>query len=683
MAGEINKAVEWAISIANDDSHGYDQGGRWGPDYDCSSLVISAYQNAGVGVRTAGANSTHDMKPAFLKCGFADVTSSINLNTGAGLKKGDVLLNIKHHTSLVIEDGGRRVNAGSNENGGITGGKSGDQTGNEITIKGYSNYPWDCVLRYTKDTGGGSSCTDFPRYNLSDSAIRDIATMITGEQGGEDVTACRQEASQLANLNEVTYGRRADEASILKSLHDGWYSENSWSRGCTQTATDAVKFVLVEGKRVLPRYVTEHDTFPMDIKNAKSRNDYVQGQTTVRNVYGSEYVFYCFFGNESDKDIAGYFKKDYEKYKGDIAWTGSNVSGSSKDTKITQSTVVSESGGRGGARPNPMIGRNTLGGDIELYIINYDGKIMFPAVPGTVSLETYRRGTPGKLTFSVLKTNELDFSRGAQVILKSHGIGVFYGFVFEKINGTGSEIKVTAYDQLRYFKNKDCYVYRNKTAAELIKMIADDHNLVCGEMPDTGYKIPLRVEDNATLFDIVQNAFDLTLYNTGDMYVLIDDFGRLSIKKPKDWIYDVVIDRETAESFEYTTSINDDVYTRIKLYYDNDDTGTREIYIQNNEEKINRWGVLQMCESIEEGENGAQKAALLSKLYGQESKTLNVSNAFGSPEIKGGCAVCVMLDVGERVIQNFMLVESVKHKFSEGKHTMDLTLLGGDIQSEQ
>lgn len=679
MAGEINKAVSWAVGIANDDSHGYDQNSRWGPDYDCSSLVITAYQNAGVDVKGAGATYTGNMKQAFLKCGFADVTSSVNLTTGAGLKKGDVLLNIKHHTSLVAEDGGRRVNAGSNENGRVTGGKSGDQTGNEITIKEYSNYPWDCVLRYTKDAGGGSNYTSFPKYKLSDSAIRDIATMITGEQGGEDVTACRQEASHLANLNEVTYKRSADEASILKTLHSGWYEEKSWSRGCTETAKEAVKFVLTEGRRVLPRYVTEHDEFPTNIKNAKSRSEYVRGQTAVNNKNGSDYVFYCFFGSNNDKDISGYFKKDYDKYKSDITWTGDG----SADTKITQSTIVSENGGRGSARPNPMIGKNTLGGEIELYIINYDGKIVFPVVFGTVNLETCRRGSPGKLTFSVLKTEELDFLRGAQVILKSHGVGVFYGFVFEKTNGKNAEIKVTAYDQLRYLKNKDCYVYRDKTAAELIKMIAADHNLVCGKMTDTGYKIPLRVEDNSTLFDIIQNAFDLTLYNTGNMYVLIDDFGRLSIKNPKDWIFDVVIDKETAESFDYTTSINDDVYTRIKLYYDNEETGTREIYIQNNEDKINRWGVLQMCDSLEKGEDGTQKAELLSKLYGQESKTLTITNAFGSPEIKGGCAVCVMLDVGERIIQNFMLVESVKHKFSEGKHTMDLTLIGGDIQSER
>ena len=48
--GKIETATQWMIDLANDDSHGYDQDSRWGPDYDCSSSVISAWQYAGVPV---------------------------------------------------------------------------------------------------------------------------------------------------------------------------------------------------------------------------------------------------------------------------------------------------------------------------------------------------------------------------------------------------------------------------------------------------------------------------------------------------------------------------------------------------------------------------------------------------------------------------------------------------------
>ena len=148
---KTEKAVTWAIEIANDPAHGYDQDNRWGPDYDCSSLVISAWQQAGVPVKTKGAYNTKSMKSVFLSCGFKDVTSSVNLDNGSGMKRGDVLLNIARHTVMHIGNG-KVVSASINENGGAHGGTPGDQNGNEIKIQNYYNCPWDCVLRYNEDS---------------------------------------------------------------------------------------------------------------------------------------------------------------------------------------------------------------------------------------------------------------------------------------------------------------------------------------------------------------------------------------------------------------------------------------------------------------------------------------------------------------------------------------------------
>ena len=143
----IESAAAYAQNIAADDSHGYDQAGRWGPDYDCSSLVISAFKKAGVPL---SCTYTGNMRGDMLRHGFEDVTGSVDLTTGAGLERGDVLLNHVHHTSLYI-GGGQLVQASINELGGVTGGQTGDQTGREICTRGYYNYPWDCVLRYTEE----------------------------------------------------------------------------------------------------------------------------------------------------------------------------------------------------------------------------------------------------------------------------------------------------------------------------------------------------------------------------------------------------------------------------------------------------------------------------------------------------------------------------------------------------
>ena len=139
-------ALAWAIRIANDEAHGYDQANRWGPDYDCSSLVISAYEAAGVPVRSKGATYTGNMRAAFLACGFEDVTARVDRGTGNGLLPGDVLLNYQAHTAMVTQ-AGQIVAATINEYGKTAGGQPGDQTGREIRVQPYYNYPWNCVLR--------------------------------------------------------------------------------------------------------------------------------------------------------------------------------------------------------------------------------------------------------------------------------------------------------------------------------------------------------------------------------------------------------------------------------------------------------------------------------------------------------------------------------------------------------
>lgn len=140
----IEKAVQWAIDIANNNSHGYSQVSRWGnPDFDCSSFVISAWEYAGIPVREKGASYTGNMRSAFLACGFVDVSTQVGLTSGYGIQAGDVLLNYAAHTCLAIGNG-KVANCRTDEGHP----QAGDQSGNEIRIQNFWSYPWNCVLRY-------------------------------------------------------------------------------------------------------------------------------------------------------------------------------------------------------------------------------------------------------------------------------------------------------------------------------------------------------------------------------------------------------------------------------------------------------------------------------------------------------------------------------------------------------
>ena len=164
--GVIEDAVQWALGIAADDTHGYSQYSRWGPDYDCSSFVISAYEYAGVPLRAAGASYTGDMYNSFRSCGFNDVTGNVNLINGSGLKRGDVLLyhesgNIGHTLiSLGIVNGKQQiVHARADERNSIEGFVPGDNNGQEICTGDYyysSEHPWQYVLRYTGSGADGN-----------------------------------------------------------------------------------------------------------------------------------------------------------------------------------------------------------------------------------------------------------------------------------------------------------------------------------------------------------------------------------------------------------------------------------------------------------------------------------------------------------------------------------------------
>lgn len=151
MGTKIDRACELAVQIANDPACGYSQRQRWGPDYDCSSLVITCYERAGVPVKSRGATYTGNMRAVFSVCGF----EVLDHYDPAELVKGDVLLNDQYHTALYIGDG-KLVEATGSETGGIDG-QTGDQTGGEIRITPVYTYfrGWPHVLRLHEDGGHG------------------------------------------------------------------------------------------------------------------------------------------------------------------------------------------------------------------------------------------------------------------------------------------------------------------------------------------------------------------------------------------------------------------------------------------------------------------------------------------------------------------------------------------------
>lgn len=356
----------------------------------------------------------------------------------------------------------------------------------------------------------------------------------------------------------------------------------------------------------------------------------------------------------------------------------SAASGSTEKESKEITTVVSKSvTGIGSGQKRDLTGfPANLSYGVEILIQN--DKVYLPTVESGVKLERSRSGSPSKLTFTALKDDVLNFQEGNPVTMRFHGAPVFAGFVFQKRRTNYTEIEVTAYDQIRYLKNKSTFSYTNKTYGELLSMLAKDFHLTCGSVADTKYRIPSRIEEG-TLLDALQNASDLTVINTGVLYVLYDDFGKLTLKPLKDMILNLLVDEETASSFDYSSSIDKDVYNKIMLTVDNDETGQRETYVLNHPGSQAKWGQLQYYEKLDAETTPqilAERAKILLKYYNKKRRTLKISGVSGDVRVRGGSLLVVKMGLGDIDVQNYMCVEKVTHTFEDGLHTMELSLSG-------
>ena len=165
---------------------------------------------------------------------------------------------------------------------------------------------------------------EFPTYNLSESEIIQIARLCQQEQYSLEGIAA--EASLMANRFELCNSEFSSLISYIRN--SGWFANANYfmdNGNARSEAVEIVRKVLVEGKRTIPKYVTEHDSVS-DISSihtgeVSDRNDYIPNETIISNIYGSDFIFY---GYEGSSDPFGY--KYYNKQNiGDEHYTYERV----------------------------------------------------------------------------------------------------------------------------------------------------------------------------------------------------------------------------------------------------------------------------------------------------------------------------------------------------------------------
>ena len=213
---KIQSAVDWAINIANDDTHGYSQQNRNGtPDYDCSSLVITALKQAGI--NTGNASYTGNMKSEFTNNDFIWIKWNECKND---LIYGDVLFR-SGHTELYIGNN-KRVGAHSNYDG-----KKGDSSGREIRIDTLSkNENWQGVFRLKHpfiDVKPSDWFADAVQYVYN----RDIMSGTSANTFSPNARITREQfTTVLFNMADDNEKRKVIYQNFFDDVSDGnWYTQ--------------------------------------------------------------------------------------------------------------------------------------------------------------------------------------------------------------------------------------------------------------------------------------------------------------------------------------------------------------------------------------------------------------------------------------------------------------------------
>lgn len=357
---------------------------------------------------------------------------------------------------------------------------------------------------------------------------------------------------------------------------------------------------------------------------------------------------------------------------------GSSSSGSSKPVlkEIESVRVVSASGAEG-ARAADRV--REVRSDGLCVAVQNGREIFLPVLTGEVRLTSRRGMSASSLEFHTAEELDGLLENGCPVAFTCRGVPMFYGYIFSIERRTRERTTVVCYDQMRYFKNKDSFVY-HLSYSELVRYVAQRYAMQTGTIEDTGYVIPTRVEEN-TIFDILATAADLTAAQNGTIYVLYDDFGKLTLKSVENMRTDLCIDMDAVGKFSIGESIDSGVYDRIVLARDNRLSGERELFVANDAEKQSKWGVLQYYEKVDEDEPDESIRTRVQQMlqsYRVENKTLTVKNCIGYPLIRGGSGLIVHIQ--ERGLKNYMICEKVEHRFMGNRHLMDLELSGGGFR---
>ena len=175
--------------------------------------------------------------------------------------------------------------------------------------------------------------------------------------------------------------------------------------------------------------------------------------------------------------------------------------------------------------------------------------------------------------------------------------------------------------------------------------------------------------------DMIGEAVQQTLLNTGKIYVFYDDGNGLALTEAADMISPVMIgERSLLTDYEYKTDIDEQTYNSVKLARPNEQTGRADVVIAEDSANIGQWGLLQLYQTVDGDVNDAQMLAQAQAslaYYNRRMRTVKV-NSLGVPGLRAGQMVLMKVPgLGDINLDQYVLLEQVTHTWENDVHTME------------
>ena len=282
------------------------------------------------------------------------------------------------------------------------------------------------------------------------------------------------------------------------------------------------------------------------------------------------------------------------------------------------------------------------------------------------------------LTTTVTNTKDrkerlINFEEGKEITFKWEDEEVFRGVLFEVNRNKTGENTLTVFDENIYLtKNYDTRREENFKASSLVRKLCNEFGISIGDIEDTGYRIPKKIYQNKTLWDMIKDALEITKKQTGKVYVVFNEGGKLYLKERKNRAVAIVLNDANIIDASYVTNI-EELRNQIKVVAGDPEKEINSETV-SNQELINKFGRMQHLEEADEDKTNSQLKQLANQLLDDKGTIDDDADltALGDVRVTSKKSIYV-IEKMTGIIGGYY-VDSDRHTFTGQNYDMSLTL---------